>query len=273
LLGIAPKRNLPLVFRFDFDGYLKELLNKEPKDGKKVALFIDEFTRYTDPVQGRDAIDLLYRLGYSVTLFYADSGRSFISKGFLEQARKLAFKNVSQLDDFALKEIPVIGLEPSSILTFRDEYTRMGLPQDVANRIAANAFLIEEFIAKEAEKGLITKEHFTKEAKVVKVHNHCYQKALSNQKVTFDMLSLPENYTVTIIPSGCCGMAGSFGYEKEHYDVSMQVGGLKLFPAIQKMDETVLFAENGTSCRHQIYDGTGKTARHPVSILKDALWV
>lgn len=272
-LGIAANRNLPVVSRFDFDGHLRGLTESAKPQGRAVALFIDEFTRYSDTIQGRDAIDLLYRLGYSVNLFYADSGRSFISKGFLEQAKKLALKNAPQLYAFALKGIPVIGLEPSSILTFRDEYTRLGLPREMADRIASNAFLIEEFIAKEAENGTITKEHFTSEAKVVKVHNHCYQKALSNQKVTFDMLSIPENYTVTLIASGCCGMAGSFGYEKEHYEVSMQVGNLKLFPAIQKMDSSVLIAANGTSCRHQIFDGTGKVAKHPVSILKDALIV
>ena len=107
----------------------------------------------------------------------------------------------------------------------------------------------------------------------MKIHNHCYQKALSDQKVTFDVLNLPENYQVSIIASGCCGMAGSFGYEKEHYQVSMQVGGLKLFPAIAKSEPSTLIAANGTSCRHQIADGTGRTARHPVSILREALLV
>ncbi|MGB5238181.1 MAG: FAD-binding oxidoreductase, partial [Flavobacteriaceae bacterium] len=106
-----------------------------------------------------------------------------------------------------------------------------------------------------------------------KIHVHCHQKALSSQKVTFDILNLPKNYSVSIINSGCCGMAGSFGYEREHYEVSMEVGNLSLFPAIRHSPKNVILAANGTSCRHQIKDGTGRTARHPVSVLKEALIV
>ena len=119
--------------------------------------------------------------------------------------------------------------------------------------------------------GSITSEQFTKEAKDIKIHNHCHQKALSNQKVTFDVLNLPTNYKVTLIPSGCCGMAGSFGYEEEHYETSMKIGGLKLFPAVSKSAPGTIIAANGTSCRHQIFDGTKRIAQHPVSILKEAL--
>jgi len=170
-------------------------------------------------------------------------------------------------------------------LTFRDEYKRLYDDKEIINAIAKNVFLFEEFIAKEIESKSITKEQFTKQAKTIKVHGHCHQKALSNQKVTFDALNLPENYKVSIISSGCCGMAGSFGYEKEHYDVSMQIGELKLFPSIRKSEQDVIIAAtsirkskqdviiaaNGTSCRHQIYDGTKRKALHPVTILKEAL--
>jgi Fe-S oxidoreductase len=121
------------------------------------------------------------------------------------------------------------------------------------------------------QKGVIGAENFHAEYKTVKIHNHCHQKALSNQKVTFDLLNMPRNYSVSIINSGCCGMAGSFGYEKEHYAISMQIGELKLFPAIRKTAEDVIIAANGTSCRHQIYDGTKRTALHPISILRNAL--
>ena len=142
---------------------------------------------------------------------------------------------------------------------------------NAAQDIAKNTFLIEEFIASEIQAGNIKASMFTSEEKSVKIHNHCHQKALSNQKVTFDILNLPENYKPVIISSGCCGMAGSFGYEKEHYKVSMQVGELKLFPAIRKTPEDTIIAANGTSCRHQIKDGTNRTALHPVTILKNAL--
>ncbi|HMB62707.1 MAG TPA: heterodisulfide reductase-related iron-sulfur binding cluster, partial [Eudoraea sp.] len=123
----------------------------------------------------------------------------------------------------------------------------------------------------EMQNGGITAEKFTLTPRKIKIHVHCHQKALSNQKVTFDILNLPRNYSVSIIPSGCCGMAGSFGYEKEHYKVSMQIGELKLFPAIRKSEDDTIIAANGTSCRHQIYDGTKKVAKHPVTILKEAL--
>ncbi|WP_088341100.1 FAD-binding and (Fe-S)-binding domain-containing protein [Robiginitalea sediminis] len=270
-LGVARERSLPEVTRFSFDKALDRLRKNHPPSGRPVALFIDEFTRYLDTSQGRDAMELLLRLGYDVQLLFAESGRTFISKGFLKQAQELAHRNKSELLALAQNDIPLLGLEPSAILTFRDEYQRFGLPAKDAAAIASNAFLIEEFLAGEAAAGHITREMFTRQAREVKIHNHCYQKALSNQKVTFDILNLPENYTVSIIPSGCCGMAGSFGYEKEHYEVSMQVGRLKLFPAVEGTAPEVRLAANGTSCRHQIFDGTGRKAQHPVTLLLEAL--
>jgi Fe-S oxidoreductase len=271
ILGVSKKRSIPLARRFDFGKFLARQKSGSPGQKGRVALFIDEFTRYLDIQQGKDAIYLLEKLGYDVQLFIADSGRSFISKGFLKQARKLAHKNALALHALSRDGVPLLGLEPSAVLTFRDEYKRFGLSSQISDAIAKNCFLIEEFLASEIEKGKLSSNRFTTREKEVKIHNHCYQKALSNQKVTFDVLNLPQNYKVSIIASGCCGMAGSFGYEKEHYEVSMQVGGLKLFPAVRKADDKVLIAANGTSCRHQIADGTGRKALHPVSILREAL--
>ncbi len=131
--------------------------------------------------------------------------------------------------------------------------------------------MIEEFLSAEIQNGTISASQFTSEERNIKIHVHCHQKSLSNQKVTFDILNLPKNYKPTIIPSGCCGMAGSFGYEKEHYEVSMKIGELKLFPAVRKAKEDTIIAANGTSCRHQICDGTGRQAMHPITILKLAL--
>ncbi|HLT50517.1 MAG TPA: FAD-linked oxidase C-terminal domain-containing protein, partial [Arenibacter sp.] len=218
-IGVAPQRSLPKVYKVDFDRELRTAKDKYPRTGSKVALYIDEFTQYLDVDLGKDAIEVLTRLGYEVVLFYAESGRSFISKGFLKQAKKLAIKNAERLMEFADSGIPVVGLEPSAILTFRDEYKRFGIDRDKMEAIAKNAFLIEEFLAKELAAGKLTADQFTKEAKTVKIHVHCHQKSMSNQKVTFDILNLPSNYKVSIIASGCCGMAGSFGYEKEHYGV------------------------------------------------------
>lgn len=269
--GVAQQRSLPKVYNFNFDKELQRHNNQYTTSKQKVVLYIDEFTRYLDIEVGKDAIELLVRLGYAVTLYYAESGRTYLSKGFLKQAKALAIKNSIALADFANKGVPILGLEPSAILSFRDEYKRLTDDSETAQRIADHSFLIEEFLAKEITDDHLDESLFTKDAKDIKIHNHCHQKALSNQKVTFDMLNLPKNYKVTIIPSGCCGMAGSFGYEKEHYEVSMKIGGLKLFPAVSKAGPDTIIAANGTSCRHQIFDGTKRVAKHPVSILKDAL--
>ncbi len=269
--GVAAQRSLPKISSFNFDTYLQSFKKQNTTSKQKVVLYIDEFTQYLDIELGKDAIELLTRLGYEVELFYGESGRTYLSKGFLRQAKKLALTHIPKLKAFADLGHPVIGLEPSAILTFRDEYKRFSKDSVTTNAIALNSFLLEEFLSQEIQKGELTAEHFTKEAKIIKIHNHCHQKALSNQKVTFDVLNLPENYTVSIITSGCCGMAGSFGYEKEHYDISMQVGELKLFPAIRKAAEDTIISANGTSCRHQIYDGTKRQAVHPVTILKEAL--
>lgn len=270
-VGVAMQRSMPKVSSFDFDKHIESIKNKHVISKSKIVLYIDEFTNYMDVDLGKDAIEVLIKLGYDVQLFYAESGRTYLSKGFLKQAKVLALKNIDKLNEFAKQKIPVVGLEPSAILTFRDEYKRFTDDTDTINGIANNTFLIEEFLSNEISKGEILANSFHTESKTIKIHNHCHQKALSNQKVTFDVLNLPENYAVSIISSGCCGMAGSFGYEKEHYKVSMEIGELKLFPSVRKSGKDVIIAANGTSCRHQIHDGTGRTAIHPISILKNAL--
>ena len=271
IAGVATERSLPQVYNFNFDKHLESIKKQNVTTKQKVILYIDEFTNFLDVDLGQDAIEVLSRLGYDVALYYAESGRTYLSKGFLKQAKKLALKNIPKLKVFAEKGLPVIGIEPSAILTFRDEYKRLSDDKVATDAIAKSVFLLEEFLAQEIERGNISQNQFTTEAKTVKIHGHCHQKALSNQKVTFDVLNLPENYKVSIISSGCCGMAGSFGYEKEHYEVSMQIGELKLFPSIRKSEEDVIISANGTSCRHQIYDGTKRKAKHPVTILKEAL--
>ncbi len=271
-IGVAPERNLPKVGRFNFKNHLKQHQVKRTDLSKKqVVLYIDEFVKYLDIQIGKDAIELLCKLGYDVELFYGESGRTYLSKGFLKQAKKLVAQNMENLKEILNAGTPIVGLEPSAILSFRDEYQRLHDDKEQLQKLDKNSFLIEEFLAAEIVAGHISSDSFTEEERTVKIHGHCHQKALSNQKVTFDVLNLPKNYKVTIIPSGCCGMAGSFGYEKEHYEVSMQVGGLKLFPAVKKSSENTLIAANGTSCRHQIKDGTKREALHPVSILRQAL--
>ncbi len=241
--------------------------------GRSLLLFCDEFTNYNDVAVGQKATQLLERLGYTVTIpSHVESGRTYLSKGLVKDAQRLAIRNVTLLKDIVSEDSPLIGLEPSAILTFRDEYPDLvpaALKED-ALRLAKNVFLFEEWLAREADAGRIDRTVFTTDAQVVKVHGHCHQKALSSMVPVKKVLSLPRNYTVQLIPSGCCGMAGSFGYETEHYDLSMQIGELVLFPAVRQAEEAIISAA-GTSCRHQIKDGTGRQAKHPAEILFDAL--
>ncbi|PVW15626.1 FAD-binding and (Fe-S)-binding domain-containing protein [Marixanthomonas spongiae] len=270
--GMATERSLPFVSSERFGKLLQSKQNQLNEYIKEVVLFVDEFSNYLDAEIAEDAYDLLIGLGYKVTVIHhLDSARALISKGFLEEAKKQVNKNIAYLKGIVSANKPLLGIEPSAILGFRDEYLRIADDIVSAKELSNNSFLVEEFLASEIKLGNISEAKFTSEEKIIKIHNHCHQKALSNQKVTFDLLNLPKNYKPTIIPSGCCGMAGSFGYEKEHYKVSMQIGELKLFPAVRKASKNTIIAANGTSCRHQIKDGTGVEALHPLTILKQAL--
>jgi FAD/FMN-containing dehydrogenase/Fe-S oxidoreductase len=244
--------------------------SKTPRNDKEVYLFNDEFTNFYDVEIGKDAVYLLEKLGYKVNIInHEESARSYISKGFLKEAKVVCDKNITIFKDIISKETPLVGIEPSAILTFRDEYIRLADDKSSAEKIAKYAFTFEEFLSKEINN--INKNLFTKEAKTLKIHGHCHQKALSGTNASFQILNLPENYKVTILNTGCCGMAGSFGYEKEHYKVSMQVGEGTLFPKIRNCSSDTEIAAAGTSCRHQIYDGTKRIAKHPITILKEAL--
>jgi FAD/FMN-containing dehydrogenase/Fe-S oxidoreductase len=273
--GFASKRSMPTLYKTTLNSwYHKRQKDSTTAGGKKVFLFCDEFTNYNDTAIGIKAILLLEKLGYEVVIpEHEESGRAWLSKGLIRKAKKIASKNISLLSDLVTPETPLIGVEPSAILTFRDEYPDLASDDQLtaARELAKNVFMIDEFIAREISKGAIKKEQFTAEKRHIKLHGHCQQKALSSVAPSVHLLSLPENYTVETIPSGCCGMAGSFGYEKEHYDLSMQIGELVLFPTVRKQGDDVIIAAPGTSCRHQIKDGTGRKALHPVEVLYDAL--
>lgn len=277
--NVHPKRTLPKASIKSFSNLYKNIQNQVittkygfQKSKRNVLLFIDEFSNYLDAEIAVDAFQLLLALGYRVTVIdHLDSGRALISKGFLEEAKFEVNRNVEFLKTQVSEDSILVGIEPSAILSFRDEYIRLADDKTSAQKIAKYTFLIEEFLANEIENGNISETHFTSEEKTIKIHTHCHQKSLSNQKVTFDILNLPKNYRPTIIPSGCCGMAGSFGYEKEHYEISMKIGELKLFPSVRKAHEDAIITSNGTSCRHQILDGTGRKALHPVTVLRHAL--
>ena len=269
VLGISFKRSLPKLEKSLFDTLQNRVFKKS---SKRVYLYLDEFSNYNETHIGKAALDLLEGLGYQVDVLPStESGRTYISKGFLDQAKKCADHNVSIYRDLISKETPLLGIEPSAIYSFQDEYPKLSSFSTDAKKLAAHCMLIETFIAREIEAGAIRSEQFHTVKKDIKIHAHCYQKALGKPYETFQILNLPKNYSVSLLNTGCCGMAGSFGYEKEHYDVSMKVGEERLFPAVRKMDSETLVAANGTSCRHQILDGTGRESLHPISILNEAL--
>ncbi|PKP18087.1 MAG: FAD-binding oxidoreductase, partial [Bacteroidetes bacterium HGW-Bacteroidetes-22] len=276
VLKFAPDRSMPLLYKTTLNKWYRKHKTDvgSGTDKKTVYLFADEFTNYNDTKIGIVAIMLLERLGYKVIIpGSVESGRTFISKGLLRKAKKIAIKNVTLLKDVVTPEKPLIGIEPSAILSFRDEYPEL-VSKDliVASRtLAKSVFTIEEFLSQEFAKGCISNDLFTKEAVKIKLHGHCQQKAVASTQPTVAFLQIPENYQVVEIPSGCCGMAGSFGFEKEHYDLSMKVGELVLFPTVRNMGENEIIAAPGTSCRHQIKDGTGRSAFHPVEIIYNAL--
>ncbi|OGS74320.1 MAG: FAD-binding protein [Flavobacteria bacterium RIFCSPLOWO2_12_FULL_35_11] len=275
LMGIATERSIPKLARttvFKWFQKNENRLAKQPHKYGEIYLFVDEFTNYYDANIGIDTIELLTKLGYKVNVTkHEESGRGFISKGFLDEAKKIANVNVNFFKELISKETPLVGIEPSAILTFRDEYLRLADDKAAAKNISENTFTIEEFIKQEFEKNNIASQSFTTKNKTLKIHGHCQQKSLSSMEPTFKMLSIPKNYSVTIINSGCCGMAGSFGYEKEHFEISMQVGEDTLFPKIRNTEKTTIIAAAGTSCRHQIMDGTNRISKHPITILREAL--
>lgn len=272
-MGFDPRRTIPLYQKQSVRQWHQSFL--PPKGDKgKVYLFADEFTNHQESDLGIKTILFLSRLGYEVLIpTHRESGRTFLSKGFVRESKRIANDNVKLLSTLISEETPLIGIEPSTILTFRDEYPVLvdrNLQQD-AIHLGKHALLLEEFFVREIEKGKIDKAHFTSENAAIKFHGHCQQKAVASTQPTWQMLSFPENYTVSEIKSGCCGMAGSFGYEKEHYELSMQIGEMVLFPEIRKSDAKTILAASGTSCRHHIKDGTGQMVLHPIEVMYDAL--
>ena len=273
-IGFATERTIPELSAETLRSWKRKQSVPTEKPLGKVYLFADEFTNYNESHIGIKTILLLNKLGYEVVIpKHQESGRTFLSKGLLRKAKQITTFNVNQLSGLITSETPLIGIEPSTILTFRDEYPELVEKplQEKARALGKNALMLEEFMVQEIAKGKIRSEQFTAEVKTIKLHGHCQQKAVASTLPTHKMLELPTNYTVQEIKSGCCGMAGSFGYEKEHYQLSMQIGELDLFPEVRKANSEVIITAPGTSCRHHIEEGTGRKALHPVEVLWDAL--
>ena len=268
--GIHPERSLPPQVSQTFPRWFRSRTTKGESATKQVVLFNDTFMNYNYPQVGKAAVALLEQAGYSVTL--ADSlccGRPMISKGLLSQAASNARRNVEKLYTYAQQGIPIVGCEPSCLLTLKDEYPDL-VRDDKARVVADNSYMIDEFLMLLHERGDLNLR-FTGLEKKVLFHGHCHQKALIGTRHSMELLRLPPGYSVEETNAGCCGMAGSFGYEAEHYDVSMDIGRLQLFPAVEAKDGSWDVAVMGVSCRQQIEHGTGRRGRHLVEILQDAL--
>ena len=285
IIQFAPEREIPRISRQSMRTLVMKAVlapshPRTPAPSKKtlaprVYLFADEFTDHQEAELGLHFAQLLQRLGYEVVIpQHVESGRAAISKGCLKRAKRLAEKNVRLLKDIVSEDAPLVGIEPSCILSFRDEYPDLVPPEmrQEAIRLGKNSLLYDEFLLREIEAGRITPEMFDATEMEIFLHGHCHQKALVGVEKTAEVLRRLLHAQVNVIPSGCCGMAGSFGYEKEHYKTSLAIGEMVLFPAVRKAMKQqgttpVVIAAPGTSCRQQIKDGTGFTAIHPIEIL------
>ena len=270
LLGIHPKRKAPKFVRQTFSKWFKARGAGNAQATDAVVLLNDTYMNYNYPEIGKAAVALLEAAGLKVVLSETKCcGRPMISKGLLDDATANAVSNVDHLYAYAEAGIPIIGCEPSCLLTFRDEYPQL-VRDERTKTIAENSFMIDEFLMKLQEDGKLQLNMGKLEKKVL-FQAHCHQKAEMGTATSMAALRLAPGYQVELINAGCCGMAGSFGYEKEHYDLSMKIGEEALFPAIRAKDEDWEVAVMGVSCRQQVEDGTGRKARHLVEVLADAL--
>ena len=283
ILGVHPRRSLPEFARETLPKWFYSRNGEIPPnpplrkggDGvvekeRTVVLFNDTFMNYNYPQVGIAAVELLEAAGFRVKLANAGCcGRPMISQGHMDEAQAQARHNVDVLHPYAEQGIPIVGCEPSCVLTFRDEYPEF-LRDDKSRRVAEQTYLIEEFLMTLHNKGELQLK-FGETPKNVLFHGHCHQKALSGTASSLSALRLPPGYRVEQVNAGCCGMAGAFGFQRGHYDVSMNIGEQDLFPAVKAKGADWEVVVTGVSCRQQIQDGTGRKARHLVEILRDAL--
>jgi len=240
-------------------------------------LLVDTFNRYFEPDNARAAQAVLVAAGYNLLPVQASDGarppccgRTFLASGMVDEARKEARRMLDALQPYVERDIPIIGLEPSCLLTLRDEFQSM-IPGDETRALADQALLLEEFLAREQQAGRLQLALKPLSARRALIHGHCHQKAFATMNALQQTLALIPELEVEVIDSGCCGMAGAFGYEADHYELSMKMAELDLLPAVRAAADDTLLVANGTSCRHQIEDGAGRTARHIACLLEEAL--
>jgi FAD/FMN-containing dehydrogenase/Fe-S oxidoreductase len=268
LLGIDRRRPLPAFARETFTDWFDRRRAPVAAPRGPVVLFHDTFVTYNAPEIGRAAVEVLERAGYKVELVDRKCcGRPLISKGMLDEAREHARWNVERLLPWVARGVAVVGLEPSCLLTLRDEWVEL-LRTDEAREVARSSFLLEEFLLRERARGLDLR--FKPGARRALLHGHCHQKALVGTAPTVAALAW-AGYEVGEVDSGCCGMAGSFGFEKEHYDISVTLGNRRLVPAVQAAAADTEIVAPGISCRQQIEHLSGRRPRHPAQLLRDSL--
>jgi Fe-S oxidoreductase len=263
--GIDRRRSLPELHRNHFRKWFARQRKSQPVKPRGAVVLLDDcFTTFQEPRIGRAAVGLLHRAGYSVELAGICCGRAMISKGFLTEARLLAQEGVAKLDRFARAGVPVLGLEPSCLLTLADEWPEL-VPGSAAKRVAAVAELAESWLARQVRDNALSLETPSRSGKAL-YHTHCHQKALVGSPGSVAALRLIPALDVTVLDAGCCGMAGAFGYENEHYELSVQIANLALVPAVLAEPQALVVA-TGTSCRHQLRDLTGRAVYHPLELL------
>jgi Fe-S oxidoreductase len=270
LAGIDRRRSLPPLYADHFRRWFRRH-QADPHAGARgrVRLLADCFTTFNEPAVARAAVRVLERAGYAVELAdVACCGRTLISKGFLRRTRTLIQEQVPALARQAAGGPPLVGLEPSCLLTLADEWTEL-LPGPETRAVAAGCHLADDWLARQAHAGKADLDLRPRPGKCL-VHGHCHQKALAGTGGTAAALRLVPGLDVTVLDAGCCGMAGSFGFEREHYDLSVKIAGLALLPALAAEPAATVVAP-GTSCRHQILDLTGRHARHPLEVLDEQL--
>lgn len=268
LVGIDRRRPLPPLAAEPFPTWFARRPAPAAAPRGEVVLFHDTFTTYNVPEVGRAAVELLEAAGYRVVLVDRRCcGRPLISKGLLAEAREHAAWNVERLAPWVARGVPVVGLEPSCLLTFRDEVVDL-LRTESARAVARGSFLLEEFLLRERARGLALP--FGAEGRRALLHGHCHQKALVGTAPTAAVLRW-AGYTVEEVDAGCCGMAGAFGFEREHYEISVRLGRRRLAPAVEAAGDGTTIVAPGISCRQQIAHLTGRRALHPAEALWQAL--
>lgn len=268
LIGITPQRQLPPYSRLTFTNWLSG--QEQPESDQEVALLVDTYMQYNYPDLGQAVVRVLNALGIRVrTAGYSCCGRPLISKGLLKKAKPKAHLLVHLLMPFAEQGVPIIGVEPSCILTIRDEYRTL-VPGKRTEQVAAACQTIDEYLATQCETPAFA-DIFRSEKSQAWLHGHCHQKAVSGTSPTLQVLRQVPELAVEEIESGCCGMAGTFGYEQEHYEFSMKVGESRLFPAVRKLPKDAIVIADGLSCRSQIEHGTERHAQHLISFLASRL--